>query len=912
MSHFALTAGSCLIKIQIRKFFLFTAYLTYDKAGNVTEIADALGNITKREYDLAGQLVKLIDPVGNENTFTYSPLGKIETVTNANGDTMAYTYYPGGLIKSVSLPCGETESYEYNKTGNVTKVTDTLGNATAMVYDSLGRVVETVNPLGFSKKFAYDAVGNITGVTDENGNTTQYKYSAVGDVVEVIDPAGNSTKYSYDQMSRLTSLELSNSRPHCERLAKQSQQITIYERNKKGEVIAVTSPLGDIVKYIYDKIGNVVSKLDEDGLETLYDYNLAGKISKVAYADGKTVEFGYNALKQLTEMRDWLGTTKVELDRLGRTTKVTDHDNNEVAYLWNAIGQRERLTYPDKSEVAYSYNTSGKLTEVVAGPDITSYTYDPMGRIAERILPNGTATQYTFNALGAISSLTHAKDGNILDQFKYSYDPAGNITEIDKYRVGVEADNGLFKYSYDPLNRLVEANGNKYAYDALGNRIESLINGTASKHEFNAKNQLIKTFEGDNTTSYNYDKRGNLVEEILNGQQTASYAFDATNMMTQATTTKGNATYGYDGFRNRVRKLENMTDVRFINDITLPYNNLLSMNNQNYTWGNSLISGKDYYLQDHLGSPIRLQGDDRDFAQAFDEFGVPKTDSITSLQNPFGFTGYQTDVVSGLQYAQARYYKPVSGRFLAQDTVCDGLNYYLYCYANPLRFVDRNGLWGTVLHQSITETAALYLRSDHGLDTLTDQVIQQLVDYNKQIDRVGGGRDFLPLIGNQSGYHFNGNLPGQGEDTRTTRANGHLDWAVTSWNNASRIDSILANPNFDLTPHERQELQTRYEASKYQAWQSLGRGLHAIQDIQAHGNIGAGLSPLGHALLGSMPDSRDFIWSNQRSLVTNAEMVTLILAPLDLRDERNPRYLASVNASKEYLRGFFDRINECP
>ena len=360
--------------------------------------------------------------------------------------------------------------------------------------------------------------------------------------------------------------------------------------------------------------------------------------------------------------------TKVEHDRLGRTTKVTDHDNNEVAYAWNAIGQRERLTYPDKSEVAYSYNTSGKLTEVVAGSDITSYTYDPMGRIAERILPNGATAQYTFNALGAISSLTHAKDGNILDQFKYSYDPAGNITEIDKCRVGVEADNGLFKYGYDPLNRLTEANGNKYAYDAVGNRIESLINGTASKHEFNAKNQLIKTFEGDNTTSYNYDKRGNLVEEILNGQQTASYAFDATNIMVAASTNKGNATYGYDGFRNRVKKLENMTDVRYINDITLPYNNLLSMNNQNYTWGNSLISGKDYYLQDHLGSPIRLLSNDGDIAQAFDEFGVAKTDSITSLQNPFGFTGYQTDAVSGLQYAQARYYNPQAGRFTAEDT----------------------------------------------------------------------------------------------------------------------------------------------------------------------------------------------------------------------------------------------------
>jgi len=160
-------------------------------------------------------------------------------------------------------------------------------------------------------------------------------------------------------------------------------------------------------------------------------------------------------------------------------------------------------------------------------------------------------------------------------------------------------------------------------------------------------------------------------------------------MMTGATTTKGNAAYGYDGFRNRIKKLENITDIRYINDVTLPYNNLLSMNKQNFTWGNSLISGKDYYLQDHLGSPIRLLGDSSEAAQAFDEFGVPK---FENTGQPFGFTGYQTDAVSGLQYAQARYYNPAAGRFTAEDPIKDRLNWYGYCNANPINFIDPLGL----------------------------------------------------------------------------------------------------------------------------------------------------------------------------------------------------------------------------
>ena len=63
-----------------------------------------------------------------------------------------------------------------------------------------------------------------------------------------------------------------------------------------------------------------------------------------------------------------------------------------------------------------------------------------------------------------------------------------------------------------------------------------------------------------------------------------------------------NATsYSYNGFGGRIKKLENMQDTRFVNDMTLLYNNLLDTNGQSFVWGNSLISAKGddeiYYLQ---------------------------------------------------------------------------------------------------------------------------------------------------------------------------------------------------------------------------------------------------------------------------------------------------------------------------
>ena len=693
---------------------------TYDSVGNVTEITDALGNTTIREYDLADQLIKVTDPLDNETHFTYTELGQPKTMTDAKGNKYSWSYYPGGRRKSVCLPCGETETFLYDRNGNIKTVTNALGNVTMLIRDSLGRVIEAINPLGHSKKVVYDAVDNITHITDENGHTTEYKYSLRGDVVEVIDATGHSTEYSYDTMSRLTEFRQYNNLGEA--------QITTYERNKKGEVVSVTSPLGDMVKYTYDRIGNVVAKQDEDNLETLYSYNLANELSKISYADGKTVELEYNALKQLTEMRDWLGTTSIELDAAGRATKVTDHEGNKVGYVWNALGQREKLIYPDGKEVSYEYTPSGKICKVLADTDVTAYTYDPLGRISERILPDGTTTKYEFNPTGALASLTHSKGNVIFDQFQYMHDPAGNIVQIDKHRSGIETDNGVFKYAYDPLNRLIEAiNGvgvsKQYGYDPQGNRISSLLNGVETHHSFNARNQLIKTFENNNIIDYLYDKRGNMIQVTENDQLKATYTFDATNLMICASTQgKGNAEYAYNGFRNRIKKLEDFhnaqtatpdptIELRYVLDMTLPYDNLLmtqGAHSQSFTWGNGLLSANNseainastfYYLQDHLGSPIRLLGEDNcDSTMAYDEFGVSEIGANQTVQqglhNPFGFTGYQADDISGLYYAQARFYNPTTGSFCAEDPIKDQFNWYGYCNANPLIFIDPSGLSG--------------------------------------------------------------------------------------------------------------------------------------------------------------------------------------------------------------------------
>jgi RHS repeat-associated protein len=56
------------------------------------------------------------------------------------------------------------------------------------------------------------------------------------------------------------------------------------------------------------------------------------------------------------------------------------------------------------------------------------------------------------------------------------------------------------------------------------------------------------------------------------------------------------------------------------------------------------------------------------------------------------FTGKMYDAEAGMYYFNARWYDSEIGRFITQDPIRDGLNWWNYCNGNPLSFIDWNGL----------------------------------------------------------------------------------------------------------------------------------------------------------------------------------------------------------------------------
>jgi RHS repeat-associated protein len=106
----------------------------------------------------------------------------------------------------------------------------------------------------------------------------------------------------------------------------------------------------------------------------------------------------------------------------------------------------------------------------------------------------------------------------------------------------------------------------------------------------------------------------------------------------------------------------------------------------------SAATGALYFLQDHLGSTSALTNADGSVVEQkqYEPFVNGGGSSLTR----YGFTGRETDDVTGLIYYRARWYDPAQGRFMTEDPIgiAGGLNAYAYVANNPLSFADPSGL----------------------------------------------------------------------------------------------------------------------------------------------------------------------------------------------------------------------------
>ena len=140
---------------------------------------------------------------------------------------------------------------------------------------------------------------------------------------------------------------------------------------------------------------------------------------------------------------------------------------------------------------SYNYDPAGRIVNLV-NPEgqNTSWQYDAASRVKATQMANGTLASNTYDSANQLLLLANlTTGGTTLSSFNYTYNPAGNRTQV------VEANGDVVTFGYDPTYQLTNetrsganAYNISYSYDAVGNRALLLNNGARTTSTYNAGN----------------------------------------------------------------------------------------------------------------------------------------------------------------------------------------------------------------------------------------------------------------------------------------------------------------------------------------------------------------------------------------------------------------------------------------
>lgn len=390
-------------------------------------------------------------------------------------------YDKGGQLASTTIPYFSSGSsysaapstnalyakYSYDPLQRVTRVENAVG-VTSYVYSKWHKA--TTDPNGNVKDHASDAFGNLAHVierfTVSSMGTTSYAYDPQNNIATTTDALGNIRRFTYDGLGRrLTAEDL-----HA--VGDTTFGMWAYTYDHQGNLTSQTDPKSQVVNRVYDALNRMLTEdyTGDSGTEITLTY------------DGCTNGVGQLCIASSTASR----TTNV-YDILGRVATATTTVANTsyiMSYAYDRRGNITSATYPGGAQVTYNYNAAGLPDRIQRKPSggsfsdiISNYDYAPHGQILNILFGNSASSTYFYNASAAyrLSGLQSTSSGSLIQNFAYTYDAVGNITQIAN--TASTSAQATADYEYDILNRLVIASSTEsstpyitlFDYDALGN-----------------------------------------------------------------------------------------------------------------------------------------------------------------------------------------------------------------------------------------------------------------------------------------------------------------------------------------------------------------------------------------------------------------------------------------------------------
>ncbi|BAV08841.1 RHS repeat-associated core domain-containing protein [Filimonas lacunae] len=342
----------------------------YDVRNLVYKVVDANGGITMQEYNEFDELELVVNPEGLSIKYQYNVWGKIIKYINENGEATVYKYDDQLNMVDFVTPAGASYSNEYDDKGRV--ISRSYANGVVLNYEYAGPLLERVSDnRGRSFCFRYDDQYNVTRLQMPNGTHLHWAFDSLGRLEMATDAAGNNTSYKYDAAGNMTGVHQADGVKHY------------LEYDAAGNMIHARDNNGHEVFYTYG-FGEVLVERRQDDHFIRFNYDTEQQLKSIANEGGELYKYGFDAVGNVVSEWGFDGINRRYVrDGAGRVTKVLRPGGRWTNYQYDGVGNAIGEEHFDGSMAAYRYNKDGRLVEAVNDCSVVSLLRDTAGRIVK-------------------------------------------------------------------------------------------------------------------------------------------------------------------------------------------------------------------------------------------------------------------------------------------------------------------------------------------------------------------------------------------------------------------------------------------------------------------------------------------------------------------------------------------------
>lgn len=416
---------------------LATEVFLRDFRGEVVSQTDALGYVFETTFDGLGRVKTEFGPettptaARRVTTHTYDAAGRIHVVANALNESTTTTFDAIGRTTLVTISGADNQivkrtSTAYRPDHHGSTTSEGSGSSatwTTTFTNNDGQPVIVRHADGY-RTTAYDVAGNPVTFFDEMGQVTSRTFYPHGLLRTETLPGNATTTFEYDPVGNLTKRTLPGGALYS---AKFDSALRMEWETSARQKSFTYHPQGA------SGAGRLKTETDGRGITKTFTYDAFGRLDLLTTAGSQpetspemsmSLDYGYNARGELTSIsqsgglqlpnvvtRTYTPYGQIETE----TVKVNEVTISSLQQTWDAAGRRKRLGPPITGTPGWTfdYRADGAMTTSGYASHLASFSYNDASRLDHSSFAGLTRQVMARDGRGRPSQIEHALQSTV-------------------------------------------------------------------------------------------------------------------------------------------------------------------------------------------------------------------------------------------------------------------------------------------------------------------------------------------------------------------------------------------------------------------------------------------------------------------------------------------------------------------